>query len=433
MSKREFDTSKLEEAMKKVVQERKSKIIEYLCAKVAYTAIHQSWDYKNEPGKGPTHPLKVKDFLCKIESTPHDNYQAWVEEVVMDCCVAAVEKLRSEDPKYLFDLLNFLNDEYCNLNANSENEDIAREIVSSCVIDEFLWCDTENEIWPWVFEMDFRQAVETGRELAKQWRKEKLEIAERRRREYEEKEQRAEATWKKLESAYLSRYGRKVPHKLEKGNYRPFRELLDELDIPEEEIRNLGVMCARRFSNSVAAEISRYVRKNPAEAKKSAHCPPPKDKARIEVVQGVWQNENIIDVLKKLGPGICTVAGGDGRVLEFDISEDGLFGEDLGRNALICAKLFGMFSSGKPTGITVRTFTKETVCVPHGTEKGKLIRVPVKELRGYVVDTVEKSPGKIVLGYRKLTPEELRDCYSHDCKTGRQVGLPVSERDHRFV
>jgi len=196
---------------------------------------------------------------------------------------------------------------------------------------------------------------------------------------------------------------------------------------------SLLVVCARRFSNSVAAEISRYVRKNPSEVKKSPHRPPPKGKALIDVVQGAWQGEDITDVLKKLGPGICTVAGGDGRVLEFDISEAGLFGEDLGRNALICAKLFGMFSSGKPTGITVRTFTKETVCVPHGVEKGKLIRVPVKELRGYVVDTVDKKPGKIILGYRKLTPEELRDSYCYDCKTGEYIGLTVNERDHRFV
>ncbi|SMB96221.1 hypothetical protein SAMN00808754_1427 [Thermanaeromonas toyohensis ToBE] len=58
----------------------------------------------------------------------------------------------------------------------------------------------------------------------------------------------------------MTRYAKQIPPKLEKGNYRLFRRLLDELDVPEDEIRNLGTMFAHRFSKSVAAEIKRYKR-----------------------------------------------------------------------------------------------------------------------------------------------------------------------------
>lgn len=119
--------------------------------------------------------------------------------------------------------------------------------------------------------------------------------------------------------------------------------------------------------------------------------------------------------------------------MEFDISENGWFGIEKIHHALICAKLYGMFSSNKPSGVIVRTLTRETVCVLHGTEKDRLVRVPVKELRGYRVYVVEKSNKEIILDFEKLSPDELREYYGCDYRTGKHIGLTVDERDHRFV
>lgn len=158
-----------------------------------------------------------------------------------------------------------------------------------------------------------------------------------------------------------------------------------------------------------------------------------KNRSVANAVNVIWKDRSFIDVLMDLGPGICTVAEYGGRTLEFDISEKGRFGvEDL-HHPLICAKLIGMFNSGKPVGVTVRTFTKETVCIPHATKKNKLIRVPIKELRGYSINIVEKDNERIVLDYQKLSPEVLKDCYSNNHKNGKYIGLTVDERDHYFV
>lgn len=148
----------------------------------------------------------------------------------------------------------------------------------------------------------------------------------------------------------------------------------------------------------------------------------------------VWAGENFIEkVLRAHGRGIGTVVGDGEKVLEFDISVDGRFGMEPGQDPLVCAKLFGMFGGGSPVAVTLRTFTSETVSVRHGTDKDRLIRVPVKELRGYRVFISGREPGKIRLDFEKVPPEVLRECYSYDAKTGEYTGLQVDERDHVFV
>ena len=147
-----------------------------------------------------------------------------------------------------------------------------------------------------------------------------------------------------------------------------------------------------------------------------------------------WVGEDFIrDVLRRLGPGICTTTGAGNRSVGFDISGDGRFGTAPGQDPLICARLYGMFMTGGSTAVVVRTFTGETVSVRHGTEKNRLIRVPVKELRGYRVWVAEEKTDRVFLDFAKIPPDVLRECYSYDARTGEYTGLVEDERDHRFL
>lgn len=144
----------------------------------------------------------------------------------------------------------------------------------------------------------------------------------------------------------------------------------------------------------------------------------------VHITKTLWRSKDFIqDVLCRLGSGICTVASNNGFSLEFDITKDDWFGTDKMQHALICAKLYKMFGDNQPVGVLVRTFTNETVSVLHTTEN-RIICVPIKELRGYRVYIAKESKKGIMLDYEKLSPEELRKCYSYDI---------IDEQDHRFI
>jgi hypothetical protein len=157
--------------------------------------------------------------------------------------------------------------------------------------------------------------------------------------------------------------------------------------------------------------------------------------------EAVWESGSLVDELRRLGPGICTVTT-DCGALEFDILESGRFaersfcpgcagapgreadGEVLRRLALLLARSVG-------AGVAVRTFTRETVCVRN--ERDELVRVPVKEIRGFVVRVAGRRDGRPVLEWEKLAPDAVREAYSRDARTGEFIGLTVGERDHRFA
>jgi hypothetical protein len=152
-------------------------------------------------------------------------------------------------------------------------------------------------------------------------------------------------------------------------------------------------------------------------------------------------NENLIEEIRNHGPGICTVSSSCGESLEFDITEKGHFAErsfcpicygQHGRvkDEEITSKLTVLLTSG-PAGITIRTFTKENTCVK--SEDGKLIRVPIKEIRGYIAEPTDLKDGQVWFRWQKLTLEEVMESYSIDSATGKYIGLTVNKRDHRFV
>lgn len=154
-----------------------------------------------------------------------------------------------------------------------------------------------------------------------------------------------------------------------------------------------------------------------------------------------WEGINLVDALRQLGPGICTVVS-DHTVFDFDILGSGVFAErgfcpgcagEAGEAAdeEISHQLMEILARSGSAGVTVRTFTQETVCVRN--ERSELVRVPVKEIRGFLVRNAGSREGRVVLKCEKLLPEAVRDAYCYDPATGRYIGLTVDECDHRFV
>lgn len=163
-------------------------------------------------------------------------------------------------------------------------------------------------------------------------------------------------------------------------------------------------------------------------------------KRETSLPEVTWENENLLDVLRQFGPGICTVVA-DAGILEFDILESGKFAErgfcpvcagqpGMPTDEDVLLRFADLMADSLGASVTVRTFCNETVCIKNS--RSELIRVPVKEIRGFLVKAVREK-GKLVLRWEKLPPEIVKDCYSHDAETGEYVGLTVDERDHRFV
>ncbi|SMB96204.1 hypothetical protein SAMN00808754_1424 [Thermanaeromonas toyohensis ToBE] len=154
-----------------------------------------------------------------------------------------------------------------------------------------------------------------------------------------------------------------------------------------------------------------------------------------------WEGINLVDALRQLGPGICTVVS-DLTVFDFDILDSGIFAKrgfcpgcagEAGKAAdeEIRHRLAQILAGSRAAGVTVRTFTQDTVCVRN--ERSELVRVPVKEIRGFLVRNAGCREGRVVLECERLSPEAVRDAYCYDPATGRYIGLIVDERDHRFV
>jgi hypothetical protein len=84
-----------------------------------------------------------------------------------------------------------------------------------------------------------------------------------------------------------------------------------------------------------------------------------------------------------------------------------------------------------PAGVTVRTFTNETVCIKK--EDGSIQRVPIKELRSFIAAYEWGADGSLQIIWKKLPPEEVEKMYSINSATEQYIGLAVDKRDHRFV
>lgn len=115
----------------------------------------------------------------------------------------------------------------------------------------------------------------------------------------------------------------------------------------------------------------------------------------------------------------------------FDVNEDGSLGVQAGQDLLVRARVMRLAAEVPVCGIIMRTFLAETVAVPHGTDRDRLVRVPVKELRAYQI-VREDDDSDIVLRWKQLAPETVRELFETDPETGERVPLMVSERDHRF-
>ncbi|NSW82780.1 MAG: hypothetical protein HPY90_05805 [Syntrophothermus sp.] len=174
-----------------------------------------------------------------------------------------------------------------------------------------------------------------------------------------------------------------------------------------------------------------------------AVCEPPTDEKQVPFAAQIaempptanteWQGINLIKVLRVLGPGICTAVT-ENELLKFDILENGVFahqsfdpqtGKNPGRPAdvEILVKLQKLLSSAEQTGIIVRSFCKETICIRD--YNSTIVRTLVKEIRGFTVTRVDNG----IYACRKLTPEEVYTVFNTDAVTGKRLRPP---RDVRY-
>jgi len=140
-----------------------------------------------------------------------------------------------------------------------------------------------------------------------------------------------------------------------------------------------------------------------------------------------WKNDNFINVLKEFKPSIVTVTG-DGlfQPMRFDVSKEGFFGDTPSDHVVIGLMIYRALQK-QPLSVIVRSFTSETVCI-RGKEKDKLLRVPIKELRGYYLPQQDYNSQ---FSFDKIDPEKLKYSYSTDATTGKPI-TPPDTRDHRF-
>jgi len=143
---------------------------------------------------------------------------------------------------------------------------------------------------------------------------------------------------------------------------------------------------------------------------------------------------DIIHIIRSLGPGIATVSGSTdstpSRTMEFDISDTGQLGEDASQDAQIVIYLTGIFMRG-PASLIVRTFTQEFTTIRDPRDPLRIQRVPVKELRGFAIVPESRANG-IFLSWMALSPDQLRASYQTDAQTHTAMA-PPSDRDHRYL
>ncbi|MDA8065275.1 MAG: hypothetical protein M0031_07225 [Thermaerobacter sp.] len=145
-----------------------------------------------------------------------------------------------------------------------------------------------------------------------------------------------------------------------------------------------------------------------------------------------WFPTNLVDEVRRLGRGIGLLAS-DEEMLEFDIGEDGRLGVEPVHDVRLPARILRAAARSEVSSLVVRTFLPETVAVRHGSDPDRVVRVPMKELRGWRIERRAVGHSPVRLEWTRITPEELRDAYSRDPETGEPVPLMVSERDHRFL
>lgn len=161
----------------------------------------------------------------------------------------------------------------------------------------------------------------------------------------------------------------------------------------------------------------------------------------VEDFEITWTGLDFFDAIRKLGPAACTAASGS-QILQFDVLETGelaepsfcpVFQNTPGRPAdqLIKNQFLTFAVENGTLGIVVRSFTEETVCTKN--KQSQLIRIPVKEIRGYIIKLVAREEGKITLNCEKLPLDAVKKSFCYDAATGQYVGLTVNEWDHKFV
>ncbi len=153
---------------------------------------------------------------------------------------------------------------------------------------------------------------------------------------------------------------------------------------------------------------------------------------------------SIINALRRLGPGICTVISEFGP-FEMQISRQGLFHNPVFPTDFkmltdsevpaeisphVAAYLVALIML-LPTVMLVRTLTDETVCIKKG--QNSITPVTVKELRGFQTELITDTNGERYVKWRKLTPVETRRLYELDNDTNGSFEFEVKEREYRFV
>jgi hypothetical protein len=161
--------------------------------------------------------------------------------------------------------------------------------------------------------------------------------------------------------------------------------------------------------------------------RKSKHRPQPsKTDFMLSVV---WDGPSLLGRIAQLGPGICTVSYSTKRMLTpmvFDVQKDGRFGaEPETQDLILKARFYRLIGEHGTLGVIVRTFLlHRMVDIPRGNDPSKTIHVPVKELRGYVVES-RRQEKQIVLRYMPIPIDELRLGYSVDAQTGKPIEMPL--------
>ncbi len=144
-------------------------------------------------------------------------------------------------------------------------------------------------------------------------------------------------------------------------------------------------------------------------------------------------SDDLISVIRHLGPGICTFVlspdGEDDQVLELAIDEAGQFASDLEQDAQIVRDLEVLWVAG-PSSLIVRTFTDEFTTIADPAHSLRIIRVPIKEIRGFQIFP-EPVLGRVRLHWNTLDPAMVREAFMVDASTGRPI-VPPSDRDHRY-
>jgi hypothetical protein len=116
-----------------------------------------------------------------------------------------------------------------------------------------------------------------------------------------------------------------------------------------------------------------------------------------------------------LSRAIVTFLDSDGEPLVIDLERLGqevIYGDDWGTKDLFIAKL--LVSCKPSASLILRSFT---------TEIDEFSRLPIKELRGYILKNYAND-----LEFEKLAPHTMFACHNTDAKTGEPLPLEQAVR-----